>query len=112
MTTAARLFPKPKELEQHGRARRFDPAAGIVVCTVGSGDFARAREVIADELLKAFPQVEFRDDHAAAWELRLSLGFRRPEPEAYRLGMFVSYELPEGRGSSDFGDFTQAVPGD
>ena len=67
MTTAARLFPRPKELEQHGRSRRFEPAAGVVLRTVGSGDFARAREVIADELLKAFPQVRFRDDPAAAW---------------------------------------------
>ena len=87
MTTAARLFPTPKELEQHGRSRRFDAAAGIALRTVGSGDFARAREVIADELVKAFSRVRIYDvpTENAAWELRLALGFRRPEPEAYRL---------------------------
>ena len=87
MTTISRLFPRPKEFGQHGRARRFDPAAGIVLRTVGSGDFARAREVIADELAKAFPQAAISDapGEPGGWELRLSLGFRRPEPEAYRL---------------------------
>ena len=79
----SRLFPRPKTFAQHGRARRFDPAAGIFCRTVGPGDFARAREVIADELLKAFPQVTFTEN--APWELRLVLGFGRPEPEAYRL---------------------------
>ena len=81
--TLSRLFPRPKTFEQRGRARRFDPAAGVLLRTAGPGDFARSREVIADELRKAFPQVNFTDN--TPWELRLSLGFTRPEPEAYHL---------------------------
>lgn len=87
MSTDARLFPRPKEFAQHGRARRFDPKAGIILGTAGNGDFARARGVIADELVKAFPRVRIYDvpTENAAWELRLALGFKHPEPEAYRL---------------------------
>ena len=87
MTTAeqtlSRLFPRPKRFAQRGRARRFDPAAGIFLHTAGPGEFPRAPEVIKDELAKAFPQVTFAEN--APWELRLLLGFGRPEPEAYRL---------------------------
>ena len=82
-----KLFPQPKEIRQHGSRRRFAPEAGISVFTEGPGDFARVREVIADEIVKAFPRAVLHDSPTpeAKQELRLALGLARPEPEAYRL---------------------------
>ena len=80
------FFPQPKQLRLHGRARRFDPEAGVRIVADGEGDFARAREVIADEIAKAFPHAVLPPAAGKAkWELRLELGLSRPEPEAYRL---------------------------
>jgi len=80
------FFPQPKQLRIHGRTRRFDPEAGIAVVTEGNGDFARAPEVIADEIGKAFPNAALAPAaEKAKWELRLALGYSRSEPEAYRL---------------------------
>ena len=82
-----KLFPQPKQLRLHGPYRPFDPEAGIALVTDGGGDFARAPEVIADEITKTFPNALLHTgaDPAAKWELRLALGYPRPEPEAYRL---------------------------
>ena len=82
-----KLFPQPKQLRLHGPYRPFDPEAGIALVTDGSGDFARAPEVIADEIAKTFPNAVLHTDAdpAAKWELRLALGYPHPEPEAYRL---------------------------
>ena len=96
------FFPQPKQVRIHGRSRRFDPEAGVRIVADGKGDFARAREVIADEIAKAFPNAVLSPAAGKAkWELRLALGLPRPEPEAYRLtvdGTRIAVTAPTWRG--------------